>query len=354
MRVSVVMPCYRDARLVERSLPRILAGSRAELEVVLANNDSGQADELRTLVDTLGDPRVRLLELEHGAGFIRAVNDGIASTSGELVFLANSDLFVADDYLDELVRVFERHPRAACATGKILRFELDGDGETTVLDSTGHTIGRDRGAFDRGENEEDVGQYEREEEVFGVSAAALVARRKALESVKLKAGYLDETFHMYKEDVDLSWRFRLAGWECWYVPTAIAYHARTSRAPSTAAAHSSVRAFHENERRKPRHVRTNSMKNQWLMLVKNEDVSNLARDLPFVLGREVLVLGYNMLFAPRITAAALGHFVRSLPAAVASRREIKRRQTASPNEIRRWFAPRSQASAVARGTRQPG
>ena len=91
--------------------------------------------------------------------------------------------------------------------------------------------GRDRGAFDRGENELDVGQYELEEQVFGVSAAALVARREALESVRVAGEYLDETFFMYKEDVDLSWRFRLAGWECWYVPSAVAYHARTSRAP---------------------------------------------------------------------------------------------------------------------------
>ena len=337
VRVSVLMPCYRDAPLVERSLPRILEGSRPELEVVLLNNDSGQAERLRALVDALGDPRVRLLELEHGAGFIKAVNAGIEATTGELVFLANSDLFVADGYLDEMVRFFERRPRAACATGKILRYELDGDRETTMIDTTGHVIGRHRGAVDRGENEEDVGQYEREEEVFGVSAAALVARREALESVKLRGGYLDEGFYMYKEDVDLSWRLRLGGWECWYVPTAVAYHARTSQGLAGGMRLSALREFHENERRKPRHVRTNSMKNQWLMLVKNEDASNLVRDLPFVLGREAFVVAYNTLFAPRITAAAVREFLRALPGARASRRAIKARRSASSAEIRRWF-----------------
>jgi GT2 family glycosyltransferase len=163
---------------------------------------------------------------------------------------------------------------------------------------------------------------------------------------------LDESFFMYKEDVDLSWRLRLAGWECWYVPEAVAYHARTSQGPTTAEHHSSFRAFHENERRKPPHVRTNSMKNQWLMLVKNEDASNLARDLPFVLGREILILGYNAIFAPRITASAVRQFVGALPRAIASRRAIKARQTAAPGDIRRWFGGRTQASLIARGERQ--
>ena len=41
--------------------------------------------------------------------------------------------------------------------------------------------------------------------------------------------YLDENFYTHKEDHDISWRLRLAGWECWYVPRAVAYHARTTR-----------------------------------------------------------------------------------------------------------------------------
>ena len=85
---------------------------------------------------------------------------------------------------------------------------------------------------------------------------------------------------MYKEDVDLCWRLRLAGWECWYVPAAVAYHARTSRGLADKDYLAAPRAFHENQRAKPGYVRSNSMKNQWLLLVKNDDISNLARDLP--------------------------------------------------------------------------
>ena len=348
--VSVLVPCYGDLHLLDRSLPRLLASSVDNLEVVLLNNDATQSAGVAALVSSLADPRVRLLELEHGAGFAMAVNRGIAATRGELVFLANSDLFVAASYLTQMKLFFAAHPRAGGATGKILRFDLMRGEETRTLDTTGHTIGRDRGASDRGENLEDVGQYEAEEQVFGVSGAALVARREALESVQLRGEYLDESFFMYKDDVDLSWRLRLAGWECWYVPQALAYHARTSAAPPSGMYLPGIRAFHANERAKPRHVRVHSMKNQWLMLVKNEDASNLVRHLPFILGREALVLGYNTLFAPRVTLSALRGFVGALPRSLENRSAIKSKQIVTPREIREWFVPRSQSTGVVRGT----
>ena len=347
--VSALVPCYADLHILERSLPRLLASSHDDLEVVLLNNDSRQAEGVRTLVASSNDPRVRLLELEHRVGFASAVNTGMSATRGELVFLANSDLFVAKEYVGLMARFFESHSGAGCAIGKILRYDLAEDRETSVLDTTGHVIGRDRGTSDRAENDLDVGLYEREEQVFGCSGAALVARREALESAKFLGQYLDESFFMYKEDVDLSWRLRLAGWECWYVPRAVAYHGRTSKGGALPAG---IAAFHRNERAKPRHVRVHSMKNQWLMLVKNEDAANLVRHLPFVLAREALVLGYNTLSAPRVTLSALSGFARALPRSLESRRAIKAGQMTTPAEIRRWFAPRSQASVVVRRARR--
>ncbi len=83
--------------------------------------------------------------------------------------------------------------------------------------------GRDRGAYVRGcqqFNEEDIGQYEREEEVFAACGAAALFRRSMLEEV----GLFDEDFFMYYEDTDLSWRARLRGWKVMYVPGAVVRH----------------------------------------------------------------------------------------------------------------------------------
>jgi hypothetical protein len=142
---------------------------------------------------------------------------------------------------------------------------------------------------------------------------------------------------MYKEDVDLSWRFRLAGWECWYVPSAVASRARTSHGLAGKPYLDDLGAFHENEKRKPIGVRINSMKNQWLMLVKNEDLCSFARDLLYIAGREALVLGHNFVFNPRDAVIAVSGFMRGVPRVLRGRQDANARRTAEPSHIRRWF-----------------
>ena len=223
-----------------------------------------------------------------------------------------------------------------------------------MIDTAGHAMGRDRGSIDRGENELDMGKYELEEQVFGVSAAALVARRDALESVRVAGEYLDESFFMYKEDVDLSWRFRLAGWECWYVPSAVAYHARTSRAPRLESGNSPFRSFHENEKRKPRHVRTNSMKNQWLMLVKNEDAAEPREGLPVRARPRAARARVQRRSSHR--ASRPRRFASSSPRCREPARAGARSNGGRRYRLTRYepgFGPRNQAATVVRGKRQP-
>jgi GT2 family glycosyltransferase len=351
--VSVLVPAHRDLELVARSLPRILSSSARDLEVVVVNADPDQAAAVRSLVERLADVRVRVVDLGRPSGFAAAINRGLAETDGQFVVFANSDLFVTTGYVDAVVGFLQRHPRAGCAAGRLLRYDLEKDRETDVIDTTGLVMHRSRRVFDRGENERDEGQFDRDEEVFGVSGAALVARREALESVELDGQCLDEAFHMYKEDVDLCWRLRLAGWECWYVAGAVAYHARTSHGLAGTGYLRSARRYRRQVGRRPTHVRMNSMRNQWLMLIKNDDPSSLVKDLPHVLGRESLVLGYNLISAPRQTASAVRAFFGALPHALASRRAMKARRAAAPSEIRRWLATGPERGAPSAITDEP-
>jgi GT2 family glycosyltransferase len=335
--VSVLVPTYQDMQLLGKSLPTFLESNTGNVEVIVLNNDTTQ-DVASWLATDLGitGGQVRVVEMGSDAGFARAINRGIGLSTGETVFICNADLFPSPSYIDVMCAFFESHPRAGLATGKILRYDLDADAPTEILDSTGLMLSRNRRFLARGEGSVDTDQFNDEEEVFGVDGAALFARREALESVSLDGEVFDESFFMYKEDWDLSWRVRLMGWECWYVPSAVAFHARTSRGLGEAAYLSATRSFHENEKAKPPLVRFHSLKNQWLMLVKNEDMPNLVRDLPFVLSRELLVLGYNLAFSPK-TLRAIGDFVRLLPPTLAKRRAIKKRQTVPSRELRRWL-----------------
>jgi GT2 family glycosyltransferase len=334
-RFRVLVPTYRDAALLRRSLPTFVAMEPGSVEVLVLNNDPAQ-DVGGAIGAIAGADSVRIIEMGYEAGFARAINRGIRESSGELVMLCNADLFPTPDYLAEIASLFERRPQAGAAIGKILRYELDADRPTDVIDTAGLVLSRQRRFMPRGEGERDTGQFNDTTEVFGVDGAAMVVRRSALESIRFEEEYLDENFFAHKEDHDISWRLRLAGWECWYVPAAVAYHGRTTRGLGSTGYLSAIRTFHRNELEKSTFVQVHAMKNQWLMLLKNEDLSNLARDLPFILGREALVIGHRLLFAPR-SLVAVPLTIKALPETLRKRRAVKRGQRMDPKILRGWL-----------------
>src|SRR5512134_3626668 len=256
--------------------------------------------------------------------------------------LCNADLCPGPTYLPALLTLLEAHPAAGAAIGKLLRYDLETDRPTEVIDTAGLVLSRQRRFMPRGEGEHDVGQFDVAVEVFAVDGAAPVLRRRALEQISVQGEYLDENFFAHKEDHDISWRLHLAGWECWYVPTAVAYHGRTTRGLGSSGYLSAIRGFHQSEREKSQPVRVNAMKNQWLMILKNEDGFNFVRDFPFILAREALIATHRLFFAPK-TLVAIPMTVKLLPETLRKRRAAKRHQKMNPRALRVWLDAGTQA-----------
>jgi GT2 family glycosyltransferase len=346
-RVSVLIPTYKDAHLLRKSVP-ILLDCPPNVEIVVVNNDPSQ-DVRAAIADYVHDARIRIVEMGHEAGFARAMNRGIHETSGEFVMLCNADLFPSPAYLGAILAFFDGHPAAGAAIGKLLRYDVEADRPTDVIDTAGLVLSRQRRFMPRGEGERDAGQFDEAVEVFGVDGAATVLRRPALEEISVEGEYLDENFFAHKEDHDISWRLRLAGWECWYVPSAVAYHGRTTRGLGSSGYISEIRRFHQNELEKSELVQINAMKNQWLMLLKNEDGYNFVRDFPFILAREAMVVTHRLFFAPK-SLVAIPMTVRLLPETLRKRRAAKRRQKMDPRALRRWLAGRAAENGPRRRT----
>jgi GT2 family glycosyltransferase len=351
-KVSVLIPTHSDAHLLRKSIPTFLEHP-GEVEILVMNNDPSQ-DVAAAIGDYAGDEQVRIIEMGWEAGFARAINRGIRESSGDLVMFCNADLFPSPTYLAEMVAFFERRPRAGAAIGKILRYDLTADAPTGLIDTAGLLLSRQRRFMPLGEGQPDAGGYDDELEVFAIDGAALVARRAALEATAFEGEYLDEDFITHKEDHDISWRLRLAGWECWYVPSAVAYHARTTRGLGSTSYLSAIRSFYRNEQQKSHRVQVNAMKNQWLMLIKYEDGFNFVRDLPFILIRELTIALHHVLFAPR-SLSAIPMTLKLLPRALRKRRAVKRSQVMDPRELRRWLgdarAPRASLPVASAGAR---
>ena len=331
----MLIPTHGDANLLAKSLPMMLADPTADIEVIIINNDP-QQDVRGSIGGYALDSRITIVEMGYEGDLPRAINRGIRHATGDLVMFCNADLFPPPEYLSTMLEFFNHHPRAGAASGKLLRYDLERDTPTNVVDSAGLLLTRQRRIRTRGEGEADVGQFDAEQEMFAIDGAAMVLRRAALDDIVIDDEYMDENFVSHKEDHDISWRLRLAGWECWYVPSAVAYHGRTTRGLGSKSYLKSIREFHRHEEEKSAQVRMHAMKNQWLVLLKNEDMYNFIRDVPFIASREVMVLVHNLIFAPR-ALRAVPVTIRILPETLRKRRVAKARQRMDARALRRWF-----------------
>ena len=324
--VAVIIVNWNGRRYLSGCLAA-LARSTIPVHVVTVDNASvdGSAEYLRK-----HHPEIELLALTENRGYAGGANAGLTATRGEYVFLMNPDVALATDHLEVLQSRLDSDPTIGAAQGKLYQVSPDDfqagrflKGRT--LDSAGHTIRGTRMVYDRGQGKPDAPEYSREQSVFSACGAALFLRRKMLEDLAPDGEYFDESFFAYKEDIDLCWRARLLGWDIRYVPEAVGWH---------------VRGWAGGKPPPPRalalEARLHSFKNHYLLLLKNEHVSNLLRSLPAVLGWELLRQGHALL-RDRSLYRAYPMIMRVLRRELQCRRDIMARRQVSPAEMRHWF-----------------
>ena len=158
---------------------------------------------------------------------------------------------------------------------------------------------------DRGSNQPDRGQYDTPSLVFGVTGAAALYRRTALVDAAMEGEVLDERFFAYREDADLAFRLQWRGWDCLYEPSLVAWHER--------------RVLPERRRALPPELNYHSLKNRYLLLLKNVHPLLGVVLLPFVLPYELGIFAYCLL-AERSSLRSYAYAWRSLPSSLRWRR----------------------------------
>ncbi len=212
--VATVIPNWNGEKYLAESLKSLQAQTQKSEIIVV---DGGSTDGSRELIKS-EFPDIELIELDQNRGFAGGVNAGIKKAMGrsaEFVALFNNDAVADKNWLKNLFETAKQNPKAGVVTSKFMQFE-----NRKHFDSTGDFYSIWALPFPRGRDEQDTGQYDKEEEVFGASGGASLYRVKMLEEI----GLFDEDFFAYYEDVDLSFRAQLAGWKVIYQPKALAYH----------------------------------------------------------------------------------------------------------------------------------
>jgi GT2 family glycosyltransferase len=277
-------------------------------------------------------PNCRLKFNEKNAGFAAGHNQALHETESEYIFMLNQDIILEPNFLEEIIKFLDNNKEVAAVTGKLLYWDFTNNQKTDLLDSAGIKIFKNHRAIELGAGEMDLEEWNTSREVFGVSGAAPVYRRLALNDVAINGEFFDEDFFSYKEDLDLAYRLRLAGFKAWFLPAARAYHDRSAR--STAKTDSTVV---KERRNKSTFVNYHSYKNHLFFLLKNVPTGVLWRWGYRIKWYEFKKFIYLLIFETK-TLSSLGEFFKKFTKMWKKRKWIMKNRKVGIEEIKKWFS----------------
>ena len=233
MKLSIVIVNYNVKHFLEQCLYSVKhAIDNIETEVFVVDNASsdGSCEMVREKFSW-----VKLIASETNLGFSKGNNLAMQEATGEYVLLLNPDTVVAEDTFRKCIAFMDARPN----TGAIGVRMIDGKGNFLPESKRGlptpsvafyKTFGLSK-IFSKSPtfNRYHLGFLPEHEtnEVEILSGAYMFMRKKVLD----KIGLLDETFFMYGEDIDLSYRIVKAGYENYYFAdtTIIHYKGESTR-----------------------------------------------------------------------------------------------------------------------------
>lgn len=237
MRLSIVIVNYNVKYFLEQCLESVFGSKRGveaadgttsdtiELEVYVVDNASvdGSVEMVREKY-----PQVHVIANDDNVGFAKANNQALRLCTGDLVLLLNPDTVVEHDTFSKCVAFFASHRDCGGLGVKMI------NGEGTYLKESKRGFPTPEAAFfkisglirlfphSRRIAAYYMGHLDDEETnpIDILPGAFLMISREALD----KVGLLDEAYFMYGEDIDFSWRIKLAGFENYYYPDARIIH----------------------------------------------------------------------------------------------------------------------------------
>jgi len=318
--ISVTIVTYNSGRFIKRCLETVLAQNYPNKEVIVIDNAStdGTVDILEQFEDLC-----QIVYNEENLGFAAAQNQAIGMSSGTWVLTLNPDVLLLGGFLQALVEAGRIHPKIGSVCGKLLTMRASFDlPERPLVDSTGIYFTPMLRHLDRGSQELDNGHFRRFEYVFGASAAAALYRREMIEDLLIGGEFFDSDFFVYREDADIAWRAQLLGWRCIYTPHARGYHVR--------------KVLPGNRRALPPLINMHSVKNRFLMRIKNMTGDLYFRNFFSILTRDVVVLGCCLL-REQTSLKAFWLLAKNWRGVWRKREEIMKRRRVNDEYMATWF-----------------
>lgn len=226
MKLSVVIVNYNVKYFLEQCLVSVLKATEDITSEIFVVDNASSDDSLEYLIPRF--PKVRFIENKENVGFSRANNMAIKQSTGEYVLLLNPDTLVGENVLKDCITWMDSSAKAGGLGVKM----LGADGAFAFESRRGFpspmtSFYKITGLCNLFPYSRRFGKYylryldkNQINRIDIISGAYMFLRREALN----KSGLLDESFFMYGEDIDLSYRITLTGYENYYVPSSIIHY----------------------------------------------------------------------------------------------------------------------------------
>ena len=198
--------CHLTGRLIDRCLASVVQTIGVTYETVVLTSDP-----------TYTTDRARQYFVEGGPAHKR--NVGVTLTRAPVIVFLDDDVEIGPYCAYEFWKFLQATPKCAMGFAKIYKME---EGRRDEFDAAGSWLTFTGFLYDRaGNHQRDTGQYDQAERILSSKSATCAIKRTSF----LQAGGFDASYFILGEESDLAWRCWLRGWECWYVPSAVSWHA---------------------------------------------------------------------------------------------------------------------------------
>ena len=218
IKISIIIVNYNVRYFLEQALLSVQqAIQHIDAEIFVVDNNSVD-DSVEMVKERF--PDVHLIANTHNPGFSAANNQAIHLATGEYILLLNPDTVLEEDTLEKTITFMDDHPNAGGLGVKMI------DGAGNFLPESKRGLPTPFVAFSKAFglsklfptsetfNRYHLGYLDKDQthEIEILAGAFMLMRKKVLDEV----GLLDETFFMYGEDIDLSYRILKGGYKNYY------------------------------------------------------------------------------------------------------------------------------------------
>lgn len=216
-KILVIIPHYSKLILLKECLYHLEQQSYQNFDVLIVDNGSTDGSAEYTYDICNKNKNYHYILLNENTGFAFAVNRGFEYSINEgyeYSILLNNDAYVEKDFVKELLYSIRQDPNTFAVSSMMINYH-----NKELVDSFGdfYTI---LGWGFQGHIGEKVEDIRKNEYCFSACGGASIYSNSILN----KIGFLDENFFAYLEDVDLSYRAKLYGYNIRNCFTAKCYH----------------------------------------------------------------------------------------------------------------------------------